>query len=144
MVDAKGPDPSTIARLAKLIRDTGYSKIVYKSDQEKPLRALLEETSQASMRQGELQNPQLTQMVPEASAVGESQPNGRAENAIVRVEAEIRILSSALEAHLKEKIDMKRPFATWLLRWSGGGGTHDVYTWPRRQDRLGTAYMQST
>ena len=52
------------------------------------------------------------------SPVGESECNGRAENAIKRVEAKIRTLRSALESKLKAKIDMNKPFGTWLIRWA--------------------------
>ena len=80
--DEKGLDPQTVARLAQFIKESGYSHLVYKSDQEFGLRALFEEAFTKSTRQGELFNPRLQQMVPEASSVGESQSNGRAEIAV--------------------------------------------------------------
>ena len=115
LVDAKGIDVNAVSRLSRFIRDSGYSKIVYKSDQEKPLRALLEETFRAAMRQGELHNPQLTQMVPEASAVGESQSNGRAENAVQKFEDLLRTYKSALETHLESRIAVDHPVMRWLV-----------------------------
>ena len=75
MVDAKGPEANAVSRLAKFLRDSGYAKVVYKSDQEASIRSLFEETFKASAREGILHNPTLVQMVPEASAVGESQSN---------------------------------------------------------------------
>ena len=101
VVDAKGPEPNAVARLARFLRDTGYSKIIYRSDQEKAIVKLFEETFKASSREGMLHNPQLTQMVPEASAVGESQSNGRAENAVQKFEDLLRCYKSALETHLE-------------------------------------------
>ena len=53
------------------------------------------------------------------SPVGESECNGRAENAIRRVEVKVRTLRSFIEEQTKSKIDMNRPFATWLIRWAG-------------------------
>ncbi len=53
------------------------------------------------------------------SPVGESECNGRAENAVRRVEIKVRTLRSALEEKLGAKVDMSRPFATWLIRWAG-------------------------
>ena len=40
VVDAKGPEPNAAARLARFLRDTGYAKVIYKSDQEKSTVAL--------------------------------------------------------------------------------------------------------
>ena len=83
VVDSKGPERNAVARLAKFLKDTGYSKVVYRSDQERSIVALFEETFKASNREGSpLHNSVLTQMVPEASAVGESQSNGKAEDAV--------------------------------------------------------------
>ena len=85
-----------MSRLAKFLKDSGYAKVVYRSDQERSIVKLFEETFKASSREGMLHNPQLTQMVPEASAVGESQSNGRAENAVQRFEDLLRCYKSAL------------------------------------------------
>ena len=80
VVTAKGPEPNAVARLAKFLRDSGYAKVIYRSDQERSIISLFEETFKASSREGTpLHNSILTQMVPEASAVGESQSNGKAE-----------------------------------------------------------------
>ena len=99
VVDAKGPEQNAVARLARFLRDSGYSKVVYKSDQEKSIVALFEETFKASNRKGTpLHNATLTQMVPEASAVGESQSNGKAENAVQKFEDLLRAYKSALES----------------------------------------------
>ena len=71
VVDAKGPDEHAVSRLAKFLRDSGYAKVVYRSDQERSIVKLFEETFKASCREGTpLHNSVLTQMVPEASAVG--------------------------------------------------------------------------
>ena len=40
--DQKGVDDYVITRLASFIRDTGYTKVVYKSDQESSIRAMFE------------------------------------------------------------------------------------------------------
>ena len=114
VVDSKGIDPVAVARLARFIRDSGYSKIIYKTDQEKPIVALFEETFQASARQGVLHNPTLTQMVPEASAVGESQSNGKAENAVQTFEDLLRTYKSALETRLECRIPVKHPIMRWM------------------------------
>ena len=53
------------------------------------------------------------------SPVGESECNGRAENAVRRVEVKVRTLRSFIEENTKSKVDMNKPFATWLIRWAG-------------------------
>ena len=77
--EAKGEDGFTIIQLARFLKDSGYRKVIYRSDQEPSIRALLEATFVRSQREGECYNPSLEQFVPEASAVGESQSNGKAE-----------------------------------------------------------------
>ena len=44
VVNPKGPETNAVARLARFIHDSGYSKIVYRSDQEVSILALFEET----------------------------------------------------------------------------------------------------
>ena len=114
VVKAKGPEQTAVARLAKFIRDSGYAKVIYKSDQEASIRSLFEETFRASAREGVLHNPALLQMVPEASAVGESQSNGRAENAVQKLEDLLRTYKSALETHLQCQIPVKHPIMRWM------------------------------
>ena len=76
--DQKGVDDYVITRLAAFIRDTGYTKVVYKSDQESSIRGMFEQAFRRSGRHGERYNPQLKQFIPEASAAGERQHNGKA------------------------------------------------------------------
>ena len=52
VVDAKGPDDNAVARIANFIRDSGYSKMVYRTDQEASIRSLFEEAFRKSQRQG--------------------------------------------------------------------------------------------
>ena len=53
-------------------------------------------------------------MVPEASAVGESQSNGKAENAVQKFEDLLRTYKSALETHIKSRIPVQHPLMRWL------------------------------
>ena len=115
VVDAKGPEPNAVARLARFIRDSGYSKLVYRSDQEGTIRSLFEETFKAACREGVSRCPKLSQMVPEASAVGESQSNGAAENAVQKFEDLFRCYKSALETHLDAQIPIDKPVMKWLV-----------------------------
>mgnify|MGYP003336159420 FL=1 len=53
--------------------------------------------------------------VPESSAVGESQSNGRAENALQQFEDLARTLKAALEARLGKKVPLDHPVTLWLV-----------------------------
>ena len=68
-----------------------------------------------SAREGALSNPHLEQMVPEASAVGESQSNGRAESSVKRAEGYIRTLKSALETNTGARVPADSPTMQWLV-----------------------------
>ena len=77
---SKGVDEQVISRVASFVKDSGYTKLIYRSDQEPALRALLEKAFQKAS------SDQLQQAVPEASAVGESQSNGRSESTVLRIQ----------------------------------------------------------
>ena len=89
--------------------------MVYKSDQEFGLRALFEDAFTKSTRQGELFNPRLQQIAPEASAVGESHSNGRAEIAVQKLEDLLRTLKSALETNAQLRIEATSPLMMWMV-----------------------------
>ena len=57
-------------------------------------------------------------VIPVNSPVGESECNGRAENAIRRIQEKTRALRHALERGLKEKIQDDAPIMAWLVRWA--------------------------
>ena len=92
VVDAKGLSETVIERVSRFIKETGYLKIAYKSDQEPSIRAMLEAAVLKSGREGSLE-----QATPESSAVGESQSNGRAESAVGVLEDLVRTYKVALE-----------------------------------------------
>lgn len=85
------------------------AKIQVKSDQEPAIVVVQEEVRE--IRKGRTQCTN--------SPVGESECNGRAENAARRVEVKVRTIRSFLEEKLGCKLDMSKPFATWLIRWAG-------------------------
>ena len=101
--------------MASFIKDSGYRSIVYRSDQEPSIRAMFEEAFKAAGREGVSYNPNLQQMVPEASAVGESQSNGKAESAVQKVEDLLRTYKSALETNIDERIPANHPVFAWLV-----------------------------
>ena len=99
--DQKGVDNYVVTRLAHFIRDSGHNHIVYRSDQERSIRAMFEEAFRLSHRQGSCYNPKLQKFVPSESSVGESQSNGKAESTGQRLEDMIRTYKSALEDRIK-------------------------------------------
>jgi len=98
-------------RMAKDIDNSGSKEVQVpiKSDQEPAVVTVQEEIRE--LRRG--------RTICVNSPVGESECNGRAENAIRRVEVKVRTLRSFIEDRTKSKIDMAKPFATWLIRWAG-------------------------
>ena len=54
----------------------------------------------------------------EHSAVGESQSNGGAENAVKQVQGQIRVLRDGLEARYQTQVDPEHPILPWLVRYS--------------------------
>ena len=84
VVDSKGVvDPYGVSRVAAFIRESGlmnfnFTDWVVKSDQEISIVALMEQAIRKSGRHGTI--------VPEASAVGESASNARAERTVQAVE----------------------------------------------------------
>ena len=114
VVDAKGPDGNAVARVANFIRDSGYSRMVYRTDHEASIRSLFEEAFRRSQRQGSLYNERLEQFTPETSAVREFQSNGKAGNAAQRVEDLVRTYKAALESRIKCKVPIGHPIMRWM------------------------------
>ena len=88
---------------------TKDASVQVKSDQEPPIVVLREETRE--LRRGKT--------VRTNRPVGESECNGRAENAINRVQVKVRTLRSQIAPTTRTKLDAERPFATWLIRRAG-------------------------
>ena len=101
LCDQKRVDDDVVTRLAQCIRNSGYSHIAYKSDQEASIHAMFEEAFRRSSCQGSCYNPKLRQLLPESSAVDESQSNGKAQNSVQRLEDMTRTHKSALEERIK-------------------------------------------
>ena len=52
------------------------------------------------------------------SPVGESECNGRVENAIRRVQEKVRVLKHKIESNTKQKLHSDSPIMPWLVRWA--------------------------
>ena len=118
VLDAKGTDQLAINKVADLIRDCGLTRFVWKSDQERAIRALMEEAIKRSVRFGSMLPADVPALsaVPAASPVGLSTSNGRAERTVQMVEDRIRTLNAALEAHIGAVVLCDGPVTRWLVQ----------------------------
>ena len=114
--DVKGPDDSATDRLATFFRETGYSHIVYKSDQEPAIVSMITEALSRANRAGDGRpSDTVNQAVPEWSAVGESASNGRAERAVQQVQDMLRTYLHALESRIKRSVSCSHPIVRWMV-----------------------------
>ena len=96
-------------RIVQDINNCGYAetKLQLKSDQEPAIVTL--QTAIQELK---------TNVIPVNSPVGESESNGRVENAIRRVQEKIRTLRHQLETGIKCNIPDTAPIMAWLIRWA--------------------------
>ena len=87
----------------------GRKRAVFKSDQEPSMKRL-----KAAVRR-----EFSVDLAEELSAVGESQSNGEVENAIQRVEGQVRTLKCQLEHRLGVVLESDSPILPWLIRHAG-------------------------
>ena len=111
-VQCKGSkDDWAIKRVLLDIEDFGYAgiKIILKSDQEPAMVDLQRKVMEARR----------AETVPKNSQVGESQANGEAENAIKRLQEQVRTIKDDLESKTGLDIDMAHNIMPWLIEWAG-------------------------
>ena len=139
-VDMKGRDPTAVAQLSDFIKANGLTKFVYKCDQERALGALneavIEKTlvpelvEEAAQRVGRVASPVALDdariAVPENSAVGESQSNGKAERAIQTVEDQVRTIKLALESRIGARIPSTHPVMHWIVLFAWTRSTNSL------------------
>lgn len=92
------------------IEELGYAgtPINLKCDQENPIVAV----------QRRVMQDRRAPTTPKHSAVGESQSNGAIENAVKRVQCQLRTLKIALERRIKKRINSEHPAFAWLIEWA--------------------------
>ena len=124
--DHKGQhDKHTGGRLCQFLRSSGASSIVYKSDQENAAVSVIQEAVRVSKLPDHPFRGVLESAVPETSAAGQSQSNGRAERAVQQIEDLARTYLSALESRLDVKIQSSHPIVRWLVEHSAN--TYNKY-----------------
>ena len=106
--EQKGHDEYAISRTTAFMKAECLSELVYRSDQERAIRRLLGDVVTLAVKNGDTFSA-----VPEASAVGESQSNGRAEAAVQQFEDQLRTLKAALQARIGQKLPVTHPVLLW-------------------------------
>ena len=92
------------------IEELGYAgtPINLKCDQENPIVAV----------QSRVMQNRIAPMTPKLSPVGKSQSNGAIENAVKRVQGQLRTLKLALEKRIRKRINSEQPAFAWLIEWA--------------------------
>ena len=111
VVKCKGTgDEWIVERTIKDIEEFGYGgcAVKLKCDQEPAIMDL----------QKSICNKRAAKTVPVNSPVGDSQSNGRVENAIRRVQAGIRSVKHATEAEIKTVVSTGHTLFPWLVEWA--------------------------
>ena len=102
--DTKGPDHYATYRLTSFLEHSGVHQLTYMCDQESALGTMMKECLKHMKATGEWVGA-----VPEHSAVGESQSNGRAERSVQQIEDHIRCFKAELEFNIKAKLPRLTP-----------------------------------
>ena len=109
----KGADDFVIRRLAAFLRASGVTNFSFMSDQEGAVRTMVDAAVTLTQGTGERVGA-----VPENSAVGESQSNGRAERAVQRLEDHVRTFLGELEERLGVQLKPNSPVLSWLVEYA--------------------------
>ena len=98
------------ARVIQDWNDCGFKdvRIQLKTDQEPSMVKL----------QTAIQDLRPKDIIPVNSPVGESESNGRVENAIRRVQEKTRVLRHQLEHNMKRRLPDISPIIAWMVRWA--------------------------
>ena len=104
VVKRKGADPDVIEMVISDLEVLGHRQIVFKSDQENPVKAVQRELA-ARRPEMKLEN----------SPKYHSQANGAVENAIQRVIGLTRVLKDALEANIGEGIEPNMAIMSYMV-----------------------------
>lgn len=98
------------ARFVQDWSDFGFKevKVQLETDQEPAMVSL----------QSAIQELRPKEVIPVNSPVGESECNGRTENAIRRVQEKARVLRHQLECNMKRRVPETSSVVAWLVKWA--------------------------
>lgn len=119
-VEAKGNNREGVGMLSNISKGAGLTTYIWRSDQEKAVKTMVEQAMLKAGRDAEEQKSgQIHQPVPEHSAVGESASNGFAERRVPKLEDLVRTMTHALQARLDETLGVNHPVISWLIVHAG-------------------------
>lgn len=121
--ESEGVWAIVVKRIAEIIEGLGHMKVVIKTDQgaglveaEKRVRDRLHQTAESIT--AESSDMGLGHVVLQSSPIGEPQSNGAAENAIQRMQGQLRAVQFDVEASTGARINSAHPLWPWLVEFA--------------------------
>ena len=105
-----------VEAIGKEIDNSGFNRVIMKSDQEPVIRALLQAVK--NERGDEVNIEKRAELIPEKSPVGESRANGEVERYVQTVQGQVRTLKMALETRYQKKINESHNVLPWLIMYA--------------------------
>ena len=123
MVKRKGNyDDYVSERISRVLKFLGYAKVILKSDQEPSIMDVMVEAKRKIWDDLRLFGEKIAllgvEIVRQHSPVGESQANGAVENAIQRVQGQIRAIKLDIESNAKTRITPDMPLWAWMVEFA--------------------------
>ena len=112
----KGVDAYAVEAIRRKIGNSGFNTVMIESDQDPPIRKLLEAAK--NERAEELNLKRKVEMIPESSPVGEPRANGEVQRYVQTVQGHVRTLKMALETWCKMKIEETHSVLPWLIMYA--------------------------
>ena len=106
-IPSKGNDDYARQLLVQVVRETGYRRVVLKSDNE-PAIVVLKQAARAELTDVEC--------LMEESPVGDHQANGDIEVAVRELKRQIRVIKSDLEEKFGRQLNDSNPILAWIPR----------------------------
>jgi len=111
-LDKKGENTFAEENICTWIRDTGYARIEFKSDEEAALLKVKKAVMERLKQEG-------VEVTPKESPVGDHQANGLAEVAVRELKICVRAVKFALEDKIGQELAGSHPILTWIPRHAG-------------------------
>ena len=116
VVKKKGIDAYAIEAIGKEIENSGFNRVIMKSDQEPAIKALL--LAVKNERGEEVNIKKRAELIPEKSPVGESRANGEVERYVQTVQGQVRTLKMSLETRYQMKVEESHNVLPWLIMYA--------------------------
>ena len=107
MVQKKGFDKYAVGCMVRDVEQAGYNRLIIKNDQENSIRDVVNAVKR--------ERAEDIQVLPEESAKGEHQDNGKVERAAQTMEGQIVTMRLSLESRYKVGIDENHTIWPWMV-----------------------------